>query len=95
MSVRIIIDRRVKKGKESDLAKLLRELRSKAIFSRGYITGEILRALEDPRNYVVITTWQSSDDWEKYEKDPETRKLHARIEKLMVRPTKVKVYMHA
>jgi heme oxygenase (mycobilin-producing) len=95
MSVRIIIDRRVKKGKESDLAKLLRQLRSKAIFSRGYITGEMLRALDDPRNYVVITTWQSVDDWEKYEKAPETRKFHARIEKLMVRPTKVKIYMHA
>jgi heme-degrading monooxygenase HmoA len=60
MSVRIIIDRKVKKGKESDLAKLLRELRSKAIFSRGYISGEMLRALDDPRNYVVITTWQSA-----------------------------------
>jgi heme-degrading monooxygenase HmoA len=95
MSVRIIIDRKVKKGKESDLAKLLRELRSKAIFSRGYISGEMLRALDDPRNYVVITTWHSVDDWEKYGKVPETRKAHARIEKLMAKPTKVKIYVHA
>jgi heme-degrading monooxygenase HmoA len=95
MSVRIIIDRRVKKGKESDLAKLLRELRSKAFFSKGYITGEMPRALDDPRNYFVITTRQNVGDWEKYEKAPETRKFHARIEKLMARPTKVKVYMQA
>ena len=34
MSVRIIIDRKVKKGKEADFAKLLRTLRSKAIFQK-------------------------------------------------------------
>jgi heme-degrading monooxygenase HmoA len=95
MSVRIIIDRKVKKGKEADFAKLLRTLRSKAIFSEGYISGEILRARDDPQNYIVITGWQSVGHWEKYEKIPEARKIHTRIEKLMVRPTKVKICMYA
>ncbi len=95
MSVRIIIDRKVKKGKENDFAKLLRKLRSQAIFSEGYISGEILRAQEDPQNYIVITAWQSVADWEKYERVPETRKVHTRIEKLMARPTKVKICVHA
>jgi heme-degrading monooxygenase HmoA len=95
MSVRIIIDRKVKKGKEVDFAKLLRKLRSKAIFSEGYISGEMLRDRDDPQNYIVITTWQSVADWERYEKVPETSKIHVRIEKLMARPTKVKICMHA
>jgi heme-degrading monooxygenase HmoA len=95
MAVRIIIDRKVKKGKEADFAKLLRRLRSKAIFSRGYITGEMLRVQNDPQNYIVISAWQSVADWEKYERVPETSKIHARIEKLMARPTKVKICMHA
>lgn len=95
MSVRIIIDRKVKKGKETDFAKLLRKLRSQAIFSEGYISGEMLRARDDPQNYIVITAWQSVDDWEKYEKVPETSKVHARVEKLMARPTKVKICVHA
>ena len=95
MSVRIIIDRKVKKGKEVDFAKLLRKLRSKAIFSEGYISGEMLRDREDPQNYIVISAWQSVADWERYEKVPETSKIHARIEKLMAKPTKVKICMHA
>jgi len=95
MSVRIIIDRKVKKGKEGDFAKLLRKLRSNAIFSGGYISGEMLRDRGDPQNYIVITAWQSVADWEKYEKVPETSKIHARIEKLMARPTKVKICLHA
>jgi len=95
MSVRIIIDRKLRRGKEKDFAALLRKLRSKAIFSEGYISGEVLRARDDPQNYIVITTWQSVADWEKYEKVPDTGKVHARIEKLMVRPTKVKICLHA
>ena len=95
MAVRIIIDRKVKKGKESDFSKFLRELRSKAIPSKGYISGETLRALNDPQNYIVITTWQSVDDWKKWEKDPERKKIQTKIETLMARPSKAKIYVHA
>jgi len=95
MAVRIIIDRKVKKGKESDFAKMLRELRSKAIPSKGYISGETLRAQDDPHNYVVITTWQSVEEWKAWEKNPERKKIQAKIEKLMARPTKTKIYLYA
>lgn len=95
MAVRIIIDRKVKKGREADFAKLLRELRSKAIPSRGYISGETLRSMDDPHNYIVITTWQNIDDWKTWEKNPERKKIQAKIEKVMARPTKTKVYLYA
>jgi heme-degrading monooxygenase HmoA len=95
MAVRIIIDRKVKRGKESDFARMLRELRSKAIPSKGYISGETLRAYDDPHNYVVITTWQSIEEWRAWEKNPERKKIQAKIEKLMARPTKAKIYLYA
>jgi heme-degrading monooxygenase HmoA len=95
MAVRIIIDRKVKKGKEAEFAKQLRELRSKAIPSRGYISGETLRSMDDPHNYIVITTWQNIDDWKTWEKNSERKKIQAKIEKLMARPTKTKVYLYA
>ncbi len=95
MAVRIIIDRKVKKGKESELAKWLRELRTKAMPTKGYISGETLRALDDPHNFIVITTWQSVEDWRKWEKNPERKKIQSKIEKLMSRPTKTKIYVYA
>jgi heme-degrading monooxygenase HmoA len=58
MAVKIIIDRKVKRGRDSDFAKLIRELRGKAISCKGYISGETLRAHDDPNNYIVISTWQ-------------------------------------
>jgi len=95
MAVRIIIDRKVKKGKEAEFAKLLRELRLKAVPSKGYISGETLRSLNDHANYIVITTWQSVNDWKEWDKNPERKKIQAKIEKLMSRPTKTKIYFHA
>jgi heme-degrading monooxygenase HmoA len=95
MAIRIIIDRKVKKGKESEFARMLRELRSKAIPSKGYISGETLRAQGDSHNYIVISTWQSLEDWKKWEKQPERKEIHARIEKLMSRPTKTTIYLYA
>jgi heme-degrading monooxygenase HmoA len=95
MAVRVIIDRKVKRGKATELSKLLRELRSKAIPAKGYISGETLRSLDDPQNYVVITTWQSVDDWKTWERDRERKKIQARIEGLMSRPTKARIYVYA
>jgi heme-degrading monooxygenase HmoA len=95
MVVKIIIDRKIKKGKEAEFFDLLKGLRSKAILSKGYISGETLRALSDPHNYAVVSTWQSADDWKNWEKNPERKKIQTRIERLMVRPTKTKIYVHA
>jgi heme oxygenase (mycobilin-producing) len=95
MAVKIIIDRKVKKGKESDLAKWVRELRGKAISCKGYVSGETLRALDDPNNYIVISTWQSVEDWINWEKDPERKRIHTKIEKLMSRPSESRIYVNA
>jgi heme-degrading monooxygenase HmoA len=95
MTVRIIIDRQVQNGKELEFSKLLKQLRSKAVSSKGYISGETLRALSDRHNYLVISTWQSADDWENWEENSERKKIQAGIEKIMARPTKTKIYIHA
>ncbi len=95
MTVKIIIDRKVKKGKESEFFDLLKELRSKTVSSKGYISGETLRALSDRHNYVVVSSWQSADDWKNWEKNSERKKIQARIEKIVLRPIKTKIYVHA
>ena len=95
MAVKIIIDRKVKKGKESEFPELLKELRSRAVSSKGYISGETLRALSDRHNYIVVSTWQNAEDWKNWEKNSERKEIQARIEKIMMRPTKAKIYVHA
>jgi len=40
MAAKIIIDRRVRKGKVPDFSKLIEKLRGKAIFAKGYISRD-------------------------------------------------------
>ena len=89
MSVKIIIRRKVPKSKEAKLLPLFLELRSKAITQPGYISGETLRNVNEPEDYVVIGTWKSVGDWKTWEKvtrvkHPEIRpRLLERIRRLL------------
>ena len=94
MAAKIIIDRKVKKGKEVEFFDQLKELRSKVIPSQGYIPDETLRALCDPHHYLVFSTWQSVNDWKAWEKNSERKKIQTKIEKIMMRPPKTEICVH-
>ncbi len=93
MSVRIIMERKIKEGKELELARLLRELRAKALHQPGYISGETLAAVDDPSVRIVLSTWRDVDAWRAWENHPERLKILSQIEPLLAAPTKTRVYI--
>jgi heme-degrading monooxygenase HmoA len=92
MAVRVIIERRIKAGREMDLARLLLELRSRALKQKGYITGETLRDHDDPLTHIVISTWESTEDWKSWSNKPERKEIQSKIEELLSEPSKTKIY---
>ena len=95
MAVKIIIRRKVPKDKETQLAPLLVELRSKAISQPGYIAGETLRNVENPEDYVVISTWQSTDTWKAWEANEERKGMAERIDSLLGQTTEYGIYYYS
>lgn len=71
MAVKIIIDRKFKKGKVADFLKLLEELRRKTIGAKGYVSRETLQASDDSHNLIVVSKWHSIEEWKNWEKNPE------------------------
>ena len=92
MAVRIIIERKIKEGKEVELSKLLLELRSRAVKQKGYITGETLRDYDDPSTHIVISTWESAEDWKGWSNREGRMEVQSRIEELLSEPSKTKIY---
>jgi len=92
MAVRIIIERKITKGREMELAKLLLELRSRAVKQKGYITGETLRDYDDPFTHIVISTWESAKDWKNWSNKADRMEIQAKIEELLSEPSKTKIY---
>jgi heme oxygenase (mycobilin-producing) len=94
MAVKIIIKRRVAKGKEGRLLPLLLELRSRAIAQPGYISGETLRNVDDPEDHLVIGTWQSVEDWKAWKADRGRAEIQSKIDTLLGEETTYAAYYH-
>ncbi len=66
MSVKIFIRRKIPDDRTIDLLPLFRRLRILANNQPGYISGETLKNVNDPGEYLVISTWQSIDNWREW-----------------------------
>ena len=94
MAIKIIIRRKVPKSKEAQLLPLLLELRSKATTQPGYISGETLRNLKEPEDYVVISTWKSVDDWKTWEGNKGRLEILSKIEALLGEKGAYGIYLY-
>lgn len=92
MAIRVLIERYVKEGREAELSRLLKELRAKATQQPGYISGETLRNVKDGSHLLVISTWQSLEDWQAWRDSPERALIQSKIAQLSTKPTKTTVF---
>ena len=94
MAIRVLIERRIVPENEPALNNLLMKLRGRAMLARGYISGETLRALDDPNEYLVISTWNTLDDWKKWEADKERKEIQSQIDSLLRAPSIQRVFLY-
>ena len=66
MAVKIFIRRKIPDDRTNDLLPLFRRLRNLATNQPGYISGETLKSVGDPGEYMVISTWQALDNWREW-----------------------------
>jgi heme-degrading monooxygenase HmoA len=86
VAIRVLIEREIEAGQEVKLLQFLMRMRSKAMQAKGYISGETLRALDDPNRFLVISTWNSMEDWKAWEKSPEREKLKEEMKQFLRSP---------
>ena len=89
MTVRVLIERHVKEGKEGDLIELLNKLRAELISQPGFISGELLQSLTDKSTIFAFSTWLSTLDWKSWEGDPRRLEVESKIEQLLTEPAKL------
>ncbi|MBW2003275.1 MAG: antibiotic biosynthesis monooxygenase [Deltaproteobacteria bacterium] len=94
MAIKVIITRKVTKGKQKDLLPLLMELRSKAMSQKGYISGETLKGISDSDEFMVISTWNSLEDWNAWDNNPAREEIQAKIDASLEEKTVAKAYLY-
>jgi len=94
MALKIIINRKVSKEKEKELRPLLIQLRAMATAQPGYISGETLRNVDRPEEYLVISTWQSVDNWKTWASTKERSEIQGKIGALLGTKTEYNLYLY-
>jgi len=92
MAIKIFIKRYVKKGKTQEAIELLKDVRSHALKQPGYISGETLINHYDPCNITVVSTWQTIDDWIRWEESDERSAKENQLEGLQEGPADFEIY---
>jgi heme-degrading monooxygenase HmoA len=92
MAIRVMIKRWVPAQKAGDLYALITELRSMASKQPGYISGETMRSVTNPEEYLVISTWDSLEDWNNWIASKPRKELQGKIDTLLGRESTYDIY---
>lgn len=93
MAITVMIQRTFNdKEKAARLAPLIVQLRSLATIQAGYITGRTFRCLDCPGECLVLSTWNSLDDWNLWLKNEQRMSLQKQIDDLLGETTTYRIY---
>jgi heme-degrading monooxygenase HmoA len=95
MAVKILIKRSVPADKAPKLIPLLQRLRTLAMNQPGYISGETLRSAESTAEYIVISTWQSVDNWQQWTTSQARIQLQNQIDAELNEKTEYEIYKYS
>nr|WP_320011839.1 antibiotic biosynthesis monooxygenase [uncultured Desulfobulbus sp.] len=95
MAVKIIIKRKVAKELTPQLDQLLRKMRALTLAQKGYISGETFSQIDEPGVSMVISSWQTLDDWRAWTLSKERVELQGKIDELLGEPTKYEIFENA
>jgi heme-degrading monooxygenase HmoA len=89
--VKVLMERTIRGQNVGQIVRLLRQLRVLAMQQPGYISGETLHGVDDPNYYLVISSWESLQQWQDWFNNPERRQLSAEIDAILASPTVTRV----
>jgi len=92
MAIKILIKRKVSEANAPGLDFLLRKLRALALDQPGYLSGETYQRIDKGGANLVISTWQSIDDWRSWLANEERISVQNEIDALLGAKTEYEAY---
>ena len=83
MSTKIISRRNFRLNKKDELIPLLKKLRKSAEKQEGFVSRSTYSNLNDSDEYLVISEWQTFEDWTRWMKKKKTKKIQGKIDSLI------------
>ena len=92
MSVKILIRRKFKKEALGDASAMLLKARTNAMGNKGYISTETLVNYDDPQSVLILSMWQSKEDWDRYKESNARREHEEKYARLFEGSTEYEIF---
>ena len=92
MAIKILIKRHFKENTARQAFELLNDFRHDAMNQPGYISGETWVNHYDSSQITVVSTWQTVDDWIRWEESDAREVLEAKLKDILNSPAQFEVY---
>ena len=93
MAIQVVIKRDVKQGRQAkELVSLILQMRASAMYQPGYISGETLCDIEHPGECIVISKWETIEDWHKWVQNQTRAMIDQKIETLTGKKAEYRIY---
>ena len=92
MTIKVISKRTFQMDEKKKLIPLLKKLRSLTKQQSGHISREILRSIDNPGEYIVISEWKKTEDWKQWLRNKQIRDVQGQIDSIIGEKTIYEVY---
>lgn len=92
--IRVMIERHVADELAMHYDKAARETMQLAMQAHGFISGESLRNAQDPNHRLVIATYRTLQDWQRWHRSGERLEMMATINPMLETEEKITIFEH-
>jgi len=75
-----------------EILPLLKELNLRAKNQPGYISTDTLQSTEDLADYLVVSAWETIEDWNNWFMDPQRKEIQDQVDSLIGERTFYEVF---
>lgn len=89
--IRVIIERFISETLESHYEDTAKQTLQSAIRAPGFISGESLRDVQNPRHHILLCKWRKVEDWQNWQESPERKAMMAKLNLMFDREEKITI----
>ncbi|MCV6611117.1 MAG: antibiotic biosynthesis monooxygenase [Amphritea sp.] len=92
--IRVIIERHIAEELAEHYEKAARDTLQTAMQAHGFISGESLRNAYKPNHRVVMATFRTVQDWQRWHSSPERKEIMEAINPMLETEEKITILEH-
>jgi heme-degrading monooxygenase HmoA len=92
--IRVLIERHIADDLTELYEQAARATLTQAMQAHGFISGESMHNAQDPNHRVILASYRTIQDWQRWARSPERQEMMAAITPLLTSDEKITIFEH-